>query len=57
MMPSKSDAQCIQECVKVGSKYVLVVGDNLYTLDARAQAIAPFVGKHVQIRANCKAQP
>jgi len=50
MMPGKSDAQCIQECVKAGSKYVLVVGEKIYTLDARPQTIAPFAGKHVLLQ-------
>jgi hypothetical protein len=54
MMPGKSDAQCIQECVKAGSKYVLVVGEKLYTLDAKAQTIAPFSGKRVQIQGELK---
>jgi hypothetical protein len=50
MMPGKSDAQCIQECVKVGSKYVLVVGDKTYTLKANPQQIAPFAGKKVKVQ-------
>jgi hypothetical protein len=54
MMPGKSDAQCIRECVKAGSKYVLVVGDKLYTLDARTESIAPFAGKHVQVQGDLK---
>ena len=31
MMPGKSDAECISECVKSGSAYVLVVGNKSYT--------------------------
>jgi hypothetical protein len=54
MISGKSDAQCIQECVKAGSKYVLVVGEKIYTLDAKTQAITPFAGKHVQVQGELK---
>jgi len=49
MMPGKTDAQCIQECVKSGRSYALVPGDKVYTLAGKTQAIAPFAGKHVKI--------
>ncbi len=49
MMPGKSDAQCVQECIKSGSSYALVVGGKIYTLAAKPQTVAPFAGKHVQI--------
>ena len=32
MMAGASDADCTRACVKQGSKYALVVGDNVYTL-------------------------
>ncbi|SRR6266536_1668278 len=54
MMPGKSDAQCIQECIKSGSSYALVVGDKVYTLAGKPQAIAPFAGKHVKIEGDLK---
>ena len=49
MMPGKSDAQCVQECVKAGSKYVLIVGSKIYTLRAKPDAISPFAGQHVKV--------
>jgi hypothetical protein len=54
MMPGKSDAECIQECVKAGSKYVLVSGAKVYTLNAKAQTLAAFAGKHVQVQGAVK---
>ncbi len=33
MMPGASDADCTRACVKQGSKYALVVGDSVYTLE------------------------
>jgi hypothetical protein len=50
MMPGKSDAECIKECVKDGSTYVLVVGDKSYSLKAKPDTIAPFAGKHVKVQ-------
>ena len=50
MMPGKSDAECIKECIKAGSAYVLVVGDKTYSLKGKAAMIEPFAGKHVQVK-------
>jgi len=37
-MMSGSDADCTRACVGKGSKYALVVGDKVYTLDASDKA-------------------
>jgi hypothetical protein len=50
MMPGKTDAQCVEECVKSGANYVLVSGDKVYTLSAKKGLIAPFAGKKVQVQ-------
>ena len=54
MMPGKTDAQCVQECIKSGSSYALVAGDKVYTLAGKPQTIAPFAGKHVKIEGDLK---
>jgi hypothetical protein len=54
MMPGKTDAQCVQECIKSGSSYALVVGDKVYTLAGKPQTIAPFAGKRVHVEGNLK---
>ena len=54
MMPGKTDAQCVQECIKSGSSYALVVGDKVYTLAGKPQTIAPFAGKRVHIEGSLK---
>jgi hypothetical protein len=54
MLPGKSDAQCVQECVKSGSSYALVVGDKVYTLAGKPQTVAPFAGKRVHIEGSLK---
>ena len=50
MMPGKSDAECVKECVKAGSKYVLVVGEKTFTLNGTVATVASFAGKHVQVK-------
>jgi hypothetical protein len=55
MIPGKTDAQCVQECIKNGSSYTLVVGTKVYTLAAKPQTIAPFAGKQVHIEGDVKS--
>jgi hypothetical protein len=52
MMPGKTDAQCVEECVKAGASYVLISGNKVYTLSAKKGLIAPFAGKKVQVQGN-----
>jgi hypothetical protein len=54
MAAGKTDAQCVQECIKSGSSYALVTGSKVYTLAAKPQTIAPFAGKRVHIQGDVK---
>ncbi len=38
-------AACLRSCVNKGSKYALVVGDKVYTLDSNDQATLDALGK------------
>jgi hypothetical protein len=49
MMPGKSAADCVRECVKAGSSYVLVSDGKMYKLAAKPQTLAEFAGKHVSV--------
>ena len=49
MVPGKSDAECIRECIKSGSKYALQVGDKLYTLSGDTKQFDSFAGKKVTV--------
>lgn len=49
MMPGKTDAQCIAECVKAGSKYALLVGDKLYLLQGDQKQLQQAAGKKVTV--------
>jgi hypothetical protein len=44
MMPG-DDASCTRECVSKGSKYALVVGDKVYTLDTSDKAALATLDK------------
>jgi hypothetical protein len=55
MMPGKSDAECIRECVKAGSKYALLVGDKVYTLSGDTKQIEKLAGKKVKVTGEVKA--
>ena len=50
MMPGKSAAQCTEECLKMGSTYVLVTEGKVYPLVAKKGVLTPFAGKHVQVQ-------
>jgi hypothetical protein len=54
MMPGMTAAQCVAECIKEKSSYVLVAGNKIYTLSAKPQTLAPFAGKHAQVRGEIK---
>jgi hypothetical protein len=44
-MMSGSDSDCTRACVGKGSKYALVVGDKVYTLDASDKATLSSLDK------------
>lgn len=54
MLPGKTDADCIAECLQGKATYALVSGNKVYTLTAKPQTIAPFAGKHVQVEGSVK---
>ena len=54
MIPGKSPAACIHECVKDGSAYVLVSGDKVYSLAAKPGQLDSFAGKHVRVQGELK---
>ena len=49
MIAGKTPAQCVAECIRNNSRYVLVTNGKIYTLAGKLQAVAPFAGKHVHI--------
>ncbi len=49
MATGKTPAQCVKECIRNNSHYVLVTKDKIYNLTGKPQAVAPLAGKHVRI--------
>lgn len=49
MMPGKPDSECIRACVKAGSKYALLVGDQVYTLTGDTKQFDQLAGKKVKV--------
>ena len=49
MMPGVSDAKCVQECVKDGADYALVVGDKVYTLKGDKATLEKLAGAKVVV--------
>jgi hypothetical protein len=54
MFPAKTDEQCTRVCIKDKASYALVTDNEVYTLVGKARSIAPFAGKHVQIKGESK---
>ncbi len=51
MMPGKSDAECVRECMKSKGNwtYGLVVGDKVYSLAGDAKQFDALAGKRVSV--------
>jgi hypothetical protein len=47
MMPGKSDADCISECIRAGSKYGLLAGDKMYVLSGDTHQFQRSAGTKV----------
>ena len=57
MMAGASDADCTRACVKQGSKYALVVGDTVYTLEGGdAAMLDKLAGQNATITGTLKGR-
>jgi len=57
MMAGASDADCTRACVKQGSKYALVVGDNVYTLEGGdAAMLDKLAGQNAAVSGTLKGK-
>ncbi len=54
MLSGKTDAECVQKCLKGKASYALVVGDKVYTLIGKSEAIAPFAAQRVHVKGSVK---
>lgn len=50
MAKDKSPAECTRECVKKGTKYALVVGKKVYTLDGHEAELDKLAGEKATVK-------
>jgi hypothetical protein len=50
MEKDKSAAECPGECVKKGTKYALVVGEKVYTLDGHEAELDKLAGERATVK-------
>ena len=50
MAKDKSAAECTRECVKKGTKYALVVGKKVYTLDGHEAELDKLAGERATVK-------
>jgi len=55
-MMQGDDAACLRACVQKGSKYALVVGDKVYTLDVKGKATLDTLDKLAAAKATVKGE-
>lgn len=51
-MMDGSTAHCTRECVKNGSNYALVVGDQVYKLKGHKEEVDKLAGQHATVTGN-----
>jgi hypothetical protein len=54
MMPGKSDAECVRECVKDGGHYVLVSGSKTLNLTGDQKRLNDLAGQNVKVTGELK---
>ena len=50
MAKDKSAAECTRDCVKKGTKYALVVGKKVYTLDGHEAELDKLAGERATVK-------
>ncbi len=56
MMKDKPDADCLRYCVKQGTKYALVVGKSVYTLEGHEAELDKYAAKKVTVKGAVKGE-
>ena len=56
MMKDKPDADCLRYCVKQGTKYALVVGKSVYTLEGHEAELDKYAAKKVTLKGTLKGE-
>src|SRR5713101_963666 len=56
MMKDKPDAECLRYCVKQGTKYALVAGKNVYTLEGHEAELDKYAAQKVTVKGTLKGE-
>lgn len=56
MMKDKPDAECLRYCVKQGTKYALVAGKNVYTLEGHEADLDKYSAQKVTVKGKLKGE-
>jgi len=56
MMKDKPDVECLRYCVKQGTKYALVAGKNVYTLEGHEADLDKHAAQKVTVKGTLKGQ-
>ena len=56
MMKDKPDAECLRYCVKQGTKYALVVGKTVYTLEGHEAELDKYAAQKVRVKGTLKGE-
>jgi hypothetical protein len=56
MMKDKPAAECLRYCVKQGTKYALVAGKNVYTLEGHEVELDKYAAQKVTVKGTLKGQ-
>jgi hypothetical protein len=51
-----SAADCTRECVKKGTKYALIVGKKVYTLDGHEVELDKFAGERATVKGSVRGE-
>ena len=54
MMKDKPAAECLRYCVKQGTKYALVAGKNVYTLEGHEAELDKYAAQKVSVKGTLK---
>jgi hypothetical protein len=56
MAKDMSAADCTRECVKKGTKYALIVGKKVYTLDGHEVELDKFAGERATVKGSVRGE-
>jgi hypothetical protein len=56
MMKDKPEAECLRFCVKQGTKYALVVGKSVYTLEGHEAELDKYAALKVIVKGTMKGE-